>query len=99
MFLYNEGGDNMSGVHGNPEELRAFAGALQQYLENVGSETAALNNAFEHLGDTWQDEKRVEFEDTYRELIHALDNFQQNASDQLPHLYQLAQRLEDYLRT
>lgn len=89
----------MSGVHGNPEELRAFAGALQQFLDNVQSETAGLNQAFDRLGDTWQDEKKREFEDTFQELIHSFESFQQNASEQLPHLYRLAERLEDYLRT
>lgn len=89
----------MSGVHGNPEELRAFAGALRQFLDNVETEKSALNNAFSQLGDTWNDEKRNEFEDVYQELIRVLDDFHQNAEDQLPHLYRLAERLEDYLST
>ena len=89
----------MSGVHGNPEELRAFAGALQQFLDNVESETSGLNQAFNRLGDSWQDEKRSEFEEKYQDLMHALDSFKENASEQLPHLYRLADRLEEYLRT
>ena len=89
----------MGRVHGNPEELRAFAGALQQFLDNVESETNGLNHAFTRLGDTWQDEKKQEFEDTFQELIYAFQSFQQSAAEQVPHLYSLAERLEDYLRT
>jgi len=87
----------MSQAHGNPEELRMFADSLQHYLDTVQDETARLDGAFNQLGDTWDDQKRREFEDVYQQLRGALNSFHEQATEQIPHLLQLAADLETYL--
>ena len=87
----------MEQVHGNPEELRIFAGALQHYLDTLEEETGRLDGAFNQLGDTWDDQKRREFEDVYRQLRGALNAFQEESKNQIPYLNQLATDLETYL--
>ena len=87
----------MSQAHGNPEELRIFAGALQKYLDVLNEETGQLDGAFNQLGDTWDDQKRREFEEVYMQLRNALNHFNEQAAEQIPYLQQLAVDLETYL--
>ena len=87
----------MSQAHGNPEELRIFASALEHYLNILQEETGRLDGAFNQLGDTWKDQKRQEFEEVYQQLRGALNAFHEQAQNQIPHLQQLATDLETYL--
>lgn len=87
----------MPQAHGNTEELRVFAGTLQHYLDIMQEETGRLDGAFNQLGDTWDDQKRREFEEVYQQLRDALNIFQNQASEQIPYLQQLATDLETYL--
>jgi len=86
-------------VHGDPEELIRFANALQHYIDTLQQETQRLNGAFSKLGDSWKDQKRVEFEDQYRKLQGTINAFQEQARPQVPHLRTMAARLQDYLHT
>ena len=70
----------MAQAHGNPEELRLFANALEHYLNTVEEETGQLDGAFSQLGDTWDDQKRREFEEVYQQLRGALNNFHEQAT-------------------
>lgn len=85
--------------HGDYQELYTFAATLQNYLERVMEETGRLDAAFNQLGDTWQDAKRSEFEDIFQQLRGTLNAFHEQASQQIPHLNQLARHLEDYHNT
>lgn len=87
----------MAQAHGNPEELRLFANALEHYLNTVEEETGRLDGAFSQLADTWDDPKRREFEEVYQQLRGALNNFHEQATEQITHLNQLAIDLETYL--
>ena len=87
----------MSQAHGNPEELRIFASALQKYLDVLNEETGQLDGAFNQLGDTWDDQKRRKFEEVYMQLRNALNHFNEQAAEQIPYLQQLAVDLETYL--
>lgn len=87
---------NLPDTRANYEELFHFAGVLQHYLDAVMEETNRLDAAFAQLGDTWQDEKRMQFEDVYQQLHGALNAFHEQASEQVPHLNKLAQHLKDY---
>lgn len=89
----------MSQAIGDPEELRAFASQLQQFIENLQSESASLSGAFSALGDTWQDEKRFAFEEEYQTLMGQMTAFQEACGEHIPHLLSLADRLEEYLHT
>lgn len=84
---------------GDPDELERFACALQQFIDSLNDAVGKLNRAFATLGDTWQDEKRAQFEEEYKELVHQLERFDVNASEQIPYLNALAARLREYLQT
>jgi uncharacterized protein YukE len=89
----------MAQAVGDPEELERFAYALQQFVDSLNDAVGNLNGAFAALGDTWQDEKRHRFEEDYHALVQQLQQFDANASEQVPYLVQLAARLRDYLQS
>lgn len=89
----------MAQAVGDPEELERFAYALQQFVDSLNDAVGNLNGAFAALGDTWQDEKRLRFEEDYHALVQQLQQFDANASEQVPYLVQLAARLRDYLQS
>ena len=73
----------MAQAIGDPEEIRNFSNVLESYLNTVEEETSRLNSAFEQLGESWQDQQRASFEE--------------NASEQIPHLRTMAEDLSTYL--
>lgn len=87
----------MAQAIGDPEEIRSFSNTLEHYLNTVEEETGRLNSAFEQLGESWQDQQRASFEETYKQLINALQNFKENASEQIPYLRTMAEDLSTYL--
>ena len=82
---------------GDPEELERFAHALKQFIDSLGDAVGNLNGAFASLGDTWQDEKRVRFEEDYNQLVQRFYQFSESGQEQVAYLYELAARLRDYL--
>ena len=87
----------MGMVIGNPDDIVNFSNALERYLNTIGEETDRLNAAFQQLGETWQDQQRQLFEETYQQLQGALSNFEENAPEQIPHLRTMAEDLRTYL--
>ena len=87
----------MAQAIGDPEEIRNFSNVLESYLNTVEEETSRLNSAFEQLGESWQDQQRASFEETYSQLINALQIFKENASEQIHHLRTMAEDLSTYL--
>ena len=87
----------MAQAIGDPEEIRSFSNTLEHYLNTVEEETGRLNSAFEQLGESWQDQQRASFEETYKQLMNALQNFEENAAEQIPHLRTMAEDLSTYL--
>lgn len=81
----------------NPEELISFSNDLEQYIQSLEAETNALNSSFSRLGETWQDQQRTSFEDTYAQLQSALAAFKENANEQIPYLRAMAEDLNAYL--
>ena len=82
---------------GNPDDIVNFSNALERYLNTIGEETDRLNAAFQQLGETWQDQQRQSFEETYQQLQGTLSDFKENASEQIPHLRTMAEDLRTYL--
>ena len=87
----------MAQAIGDPEEIRSFSNDLEHYLNTVEEETGRLNSAFEQLGESWKDQQKVSFEETFKQLLNALQNFKDNASEQIPHLRTMAEDLSTYL--
>lgn len=89
----------MSQAIGDPDELERFAQTLTQFIDTLNEAVNGLNQSFGALGDTWQDEKRANFEENYKALVQQLSHFEANASEQVPYLLALASRLKEYLQS
>ena len=83
----------------NPEEIDVFVSEIRVFLENLTNSTNRLNHSFENLANSWQDRKRNEFEEQYRELLQVLKRFESSSEEKIQHLSILSQRAKDYLGT
>ena len=81
----------------NPEEIDNFIGQLRQFLDNLNSEINRINNSYENLSSTWQDRKKAEFEEQYKELLRILKMFEELSEEKINHLAVLSQKIKDYL--
>lgn len=86
----------MSQIHVDPEELRRFAAALEQYVENVETETSGISTKFNILGETWKDYKHEQFANDFSELQAQISAFKNKAEEYAPYLYSLAASLDPY---
>ncbi|MBP5544008.1 MAG: WXG100 family type VII secretion target [Kiritimatiellae bacterium] len=91
--------NTMSQVHADPDALREFASRLAACEENIEGELSATSAAFFALGDTWNDAKRAEFEESFRELCECIRRFSEACNEQVPHLHRLADRLDEFNST
>ena len=89
----------MSQAVGDPDELERFAQALSHFIDTLNEAVSGLNQEFSALGDTWQDEKRAQFEEEHSQLLQQISVFQSSAAEQVHYLLALASRLRDYLRS
>ena len=81
----------------NPEEIDVFINEIRIFLDTLNSSTNRVNNAFENLSSTWQDRKKAEFEEQYRELLRVLKIFEESSEEKINHLTNLSQKAKDYL--
>ena len=87
----------MSQVYVNPEEIDIFIGELKTFLDSLHSSTGRLNQAFSSLANTWQDRKRSEFEEEYKELLNVLKRFENSTEEKINYLQVLSQKAKEYL--
>lgn len=81
----------------NPEEIDNFISEIRFFLDSLSSSTNRLNHSFEVLANSWNDRKRNEFEEEYRELLQVLKKFENNSEEKIQYLNILSQRAKDYL--
>ena len=88
----------MAQAFADPEELERFAHSLNQFIESLNDAVGNLNGSFASLGDTWQDQKRAQFEQDYNALVQQLHQFNVKAEEQVLYLIGRASHLRDYLQ-
>jgi len=87
----------MAQVFVNPEEIDVFISVLYGYLEDINNSTGNVKMAFENLTNTWQDDKKIEFEEEFNELLNFLNHFTEKAQDKIVHLQRLSEAAKNYL--
>jgi uncharacterized protein YukE len=83
-------------VNINPDEVELFVREIINFLETQQQATNRLNHAFDTLSNTWQDEKRIQFEETYRELLQILSRFENTSNEQVGYLKSLISIQREY---
>jgi len=89
----------MAQAVGDPDEIERFAHSLHQFIDSLNNSVGNLNGAFASVGESWQDEKKAQFEEEYNALVFQLKQFEASAQEQIPYLNSLAARLRDYLQS
>ena len=84
-------------VNVNPEEIDIFISEIRNFLESLSSSTNRLNHSFETLANSWQDRKRTEFEEHYRELLLVLKHFENNSEEKIQYLKSVSEHQKNYL--
>lgn len=87
----------MAQIFFDPEKTLEFVGKMQNYRENVLEETNSLKLAFDYLKESWDDHQSAKFEETFKELMGALQKFEDDMQEQEPYLQNLARIAEEYL--
>lgn len=88
----------MAQAFADPDEMERFAYSLRLFIDSLNDAVGSLNGAFASLGDTWQDQKRVQFEEDYNAVIQQLHQFNSNAEEQVLYLIERASHLRDYFQ-
>jgi len=83
-------------VNINPDEVEQFVREILNFLEIQQESTNRLNYAFSTLSTTWQDQKRIQFEEIYRELLQILSKFENVSIEQVGYLKSLISIQREY---
>ena len=80
----------------DPEELRAFATALQQFNDELSSQMMTLYMRYKALGETWQDQEQARFAEEFEQGMKNLKRFVDISSAQAPILVRKADKIDEY---
>ena len=83
-------------VNANSDEIIRFANQLQDYIEHLQDETSSISSAYNQLGNEWSDGKYAELGEALNELRSQMQAFCEKAQDQIPHLRNMADKLQEY---
>lgn len=81
----------------NPDELRRFAHALQQFNNDLQTSSKSILGASRRLGDTWRDSKYQQFFKEFEQTNHIIDRFLLISKEFLPYLLKEAEIIDEYL--
>lgn len=87
----------MSKAIADPQELRRFAQDLQRTNADLQAALAALQARFDKLSESWRDQERDKFAESFEEATKVLRKFVEDSSRFAPLLQRKAAKLEEYL--
>ena len=89
----------MAQVHGDPDEVRAFARKLHEFGQETREHIKRLSSALEHLEyNSWGDATHRRYQEMFDTLVERFETLLDGIENEHePHLNGVAQRLEDVL--
>jgi uncharacterized protein YukE len=89
----------MSQVHGDPEEVRAFARSLHEFASETQEHLHRLRGQLEHLAySSWSDSRHTEYSQMFETLTeHFQRLFNDIENEHEPHLERVAHLLDEVL--
>jgi hypothetical protein len=81
----------------DPEQVRRFAGHLDQSATAIREQKTAALASFARLHNTWRDEKYARFEQLFTESMILLERYLQQSEQYSRFLKQKAARAQKYL--
>lgn len=87
----------MAQVHGDPDEIDAFAADVAAFNDSIEDAKGQVIGCFEAVKGTWNDPVQAAFEDNFDALLMQLEQFRQMSEEQIPRLHRHAEDLRTYL--
>ena len=81
----------------NPDEVIAFASALQRKAQELRDRRIDITAALASLATVWKDEKFRAFEPKFTEALRCIDRFCNSADGYVQHVRDKARRAQAYL--
>lgn len=88
----------MSQVHGNPEEMRRFAQALNRFVSQLDSEVKRIDGQARQVGETWNDAQYQKFMQDWSQTLTAIKRFIGDAPQYAQYVSKKAADLDQYLQ-
>src|SRR3954467_15845070 len=79
----------------DPEEVRRFAKELKRFNDDVQVRAAALQERFNALAGTWQDQEHEKFAEEFGVVLKVLRKFTEVSKTDTPFLRRKAQRSKE----
>ncbi|EII8775631.1 MULTISPECIES: WXG100 family type VII secretion target [Campylobacter] len=86
----------MAMVHNNPDSMERFANDLRRFIDEIQNALNSLNGAYAALGEDWQDNKRVEFDENMIGFSHSIGRFSDYADESIHYILRKATELRQY---
>lgn len=81
----------------DPDQLRRFAGQLDQSSKRLREQKTNMKVEFARLHETWRDEKYARFDQLFTESMALLDRYVDQSDRYVDFLKQKAARAQRYL--
>lgn len=88
----------MSQVHGNPEDMRRFAQALNRFVSQLDSEVKRIDGQARQVGETWNDAQYQKFMQDWLQTLTAIKRFIGDAPQYAQYVSKKAADLDQYLQ-
>ena len=82
----------------DPDEVRAFAGELKNFNEELQGRMLSLYTRYKSLGETWQDQEQARFAEEFEKAMKNLKKFIELSNTQAPLLMRKADKIDEYLK-
>ncbi|MFT5470796.1 MAG: hypothetical protein ACI8UO_005927 [Verrucomicrobiales bacterium] len=82
----------------DPDEVRRFAEELKRFNNDLQNGLSSLQARFSTLGDSWQDQEHLKFEEEFKSTFKVLRKFLEVSHKHTPYLMRKAARIEEYLQ-
>ncbi len=86
----------MAMVYNNPDSMERFANDLRRFIDEMQNALNSLNSAYAALGEDWQDNKRVEFDENMIEISRSIGRFSDYANESINYILYKATQLREY---
>ena len=86
----------MAMVFNNPDSLERFANDLGRFVDDIQAALNTLNGAYATLGEDWQDNKRVEFDENMSEISCSIARYSEYSDELINHHLRQVSILRDY---
>lgn len=88
----------MTGVNGNPDEMRQFAAHLIKFAADIKTLDSQTKARMNHLAQSWKDKKSQEFTEKYHNTVKALPPLLETLEGYSVYLKEAAAILDDFLK-